>query len=87
MKEFDMIKRYFAEQIVQRKDVLLGIGDDCAIVKPDERQNLAITTDTLVAGVHFPVETAPRAIGHKVIAVSLSDLAAMGLSLIGYLLL
>ncbi len=78
MKEFDMIKRFFAEQSVKRKDVLLGIGDDCAIVKPDERYNLAITTDTLVAGVHFPHNTEARAIGHKVIAVSLSDLAAMG---------
>lgn len=78
MKEFDMIKGFFADQIIQRKDVLLGIGDDCAIVKPEERHNLAITTDTLVAGVHFPLETTPRAIGHKVVAVSLSDLAAMG---------
>jgi thiamine-monophosphate kinase len=78
MKEFDMIKRFFAEQSIQRKDVLLGIGDDCAIVKPDERYNLAITTDTLVAGVHFPHNTEARAIGHKAIAVNLSDLAAMG---------
>lgn len=78
MKEFDMIKRYFADQAVQRKDVLLGIGDDCAIVKPDDRQNIAITTDTLVAGVHFPHETEARAIGHKVVAVSLSDLASVG---------
>lgn len=78
MKEFDMIKRYFADQIIQRKDVLLGIGDDCAIVKPDERYNLAITTDTLVEGIHFPKGTEARAIGHKVVAVSLSDLAAMG---------
>mgnify|MGYP006137452585 CR=1 FL=1 len=78
MKEFDMIKDYFAEQVVQRKDVLLGIGDDCAIVRPDERYNIAVTTDTLVSGVHFPENTEARAIGHKSIAVSLSDLAAMG---------
>lgn len=78
MKEFELIKRYFSEQMIKRKDVVLGIGDDCAIVSPSERQNIAITTDTLVAGVHFPHETSARAIGHKSIAVNLSDLAAMG---------
>jgi thiamine-monophosphate kinase len=78
MKEFDLIKRFFAEQGIKRKDVLLGIGDDCALLQPIERQNLAVTTDTLVAGVHFPLGTSARAIGHKAIAVNLSDLAAMG---------
>lgn len=78
MKEFDVIKRYFTEQITLRKDVLLGIGDDCAIVKSHESQNIAVTTDTLVCGVHFPESTSAKAIGHKSIAVSLSDLAAMG---------
>ncbi|MGB1261971.1 MAG: thiamine-phosphate kinase [Cognaticolwellia sp.] len=78
MKEFELIKRFFTEQAIKRKDVLLGIGDDCAIVSPSERHNIAITTDTLVAGVHFPHETSARAIGHKSIAVNLSDLAAMG---------
>jgi thiamine-monophosphate kinase len=78
MKEFELIKRFFTEQVIKRKDVVLGIGDDCAIVSPSERQNIAITTDTLVAGVHFPHETSARAIGHKSIAVNLSDLAAMG---------
>jgi len=78
MKEFELIKRYFTEQIVKRKDVLLGIGDDCAILRPPENYNIAVTTDTLVAGVHFPQDTSPRAIGHKALAVNLSDLAAMG---------
>jgi thiamine-monophosphate kinase len=78
MKEFELIKRFFTEQVIKRKDVVLGIGDDCAIVSPSERQNIAITTDTLVAGVHFQPETSARAIGHKSIAVNLSDLAAMG---------
>ncbi|WDE03927.1 thiamine-phosphate kinase [Thalassomonas viridans] len=78
MKEFELIKHFFAEQIVKRKDVILGIGDDCALIQAAERQHVAVTTDTLVAGVHFPVETEPRAIGHKAIAVNLSDLAAMG---------
>jgi thiamine-monophosphate kinase len=78
MKEFELIKRFFTEQVIKRKDVLLGIGDDCALISPSDRQNIAITTDTLVAGVHFPHETSAKAIGHKSIAVNLSDLAAMG---------
>ena len=78
MKEFNLIKRFFTEQVTNRKDVVLSIGDDCAIIAPTERQHIAITTDTLVSGVHFPVDTPARAIGHKAIAVNLSDLAAMG---------
>ncbi len=78
MKEFELIRQCFAKQVGSRKDVLVGIGDDCAVVQPTEHQNIAITTDTLVAGVHFPHDTSPRAIGHKSVAVSLSDLAAMG---------
>ena len=78
MKEFDLIKHYFSKQLVKRKDVVLGIGDDCALLAPAERQHIAVTTDTLVAGVHFPESTEPRAIGHKAVAVNLSDLAAMG---------
>ncbi len=78
MKEFELIRHYFTEQVVKRKDVHLGIGDDCALVTPPERQHIAVTTDTLVAGVHFPLNTSARAIGHKSIAVNLSDLAAMG---------
>lgn len=78
MKEFDLIKKYFTEQVIKRKDVMLGIGDDCAIVNSIKEQQIAVTTDTLVAGVHFPLETSPRAIGHKSVVVNLSDLAAMG---------
>lgn len=78
MKEFELIKHFFAEQLVKRKDVILGIGDDCAVVASTENQDIVVTTDTLVAGVHFPLETTPRAIGHKAVAVNLSDIAAMG---------
>jgi thiamine-monophosphate kinase len=78
MKEFELIKHFFSEQAVKRKDVLLGIGDDCAVVASTEKQNIVVTTDTLVAGIHFPVETSPKAIGHKAVAVNLSDIAAMG---------
>ncbi|SES68470.1 thiamine-phosphate kinase [Thalassotalea agarivorans] len=78
MKEFDLIKTYFAKQLVKRKDVALGVGDDCAILSAPENKQIAITTDTLVAGTHFPEDTPARAIGHKAVAVSLSDLASMG---------
>lgn len=78
MKEFELIKHFFTKQSVNRKDVELGIGDDCAVLAPVENQNIVVTTDTLVAGVHFPLDTTPRAIGHKAVAVNLSDIAAMG---------
>ena len=78
MKEFELIKHFFTKQIVKRKDVELGIGDDCAVLSPIENQNIVVTTDTLVAGVHFPLNTSPKAIGHKAVAVNLSDIAAMG---------
>ncbi|TYK65638.1 thiamine-phosphate kinase [Colwellia echini] len=78
MKEFELIKQFFSKQLVKRKDVVLGIGDDCAVLAPIENQNVVVTTDTLVAGVHFPLDTSPKAIGHKAVAVNLSDIAAMG---------
>ena len=78
MKEFELIKHFFTEQSVKRKDVLLGIGDDCAVVSITANQDIVVTTDTLVAGVHFPLTTLPKAIGHKAVAVNLSDIAAMG---------
>ena len=78
MKEFELIKHFFTKQAVKRKDVELGIGDDCAVLAPIENQNIVVTTDTLVAGVHFPHQTDAKAIGHKAVAVNLSDIAAMG---------
>lgn len=78
MKEFEIIERLFKNSRYQRKDVMLGIGDDCAITRVPEGQHLVTTTDTLISGVHFPVDTPPEAIAHKALAVNLSDLAAMG---------
>lgn len=78
MHEFDLIKHYFATQCEHRRDVVHGIGDDAAIVSVPRDSELAITTDTLVAGVHFPEATQPYDIGYKSLAVNLSDLAAMG---------
>jgi thiamine-monophosphate kinase len=76
--EFDLIEYLRRHNPVQRPDVVQGIGDDCARVQVPSGFELAVTTDTLVAGVHFPVDTPPHAIGYKSLAVNLSDLAAMG---------
>src|SRR5690349_3957207 len=76
MNEFEIIKKYFASRDKHRSDVLHGIGDDCAIVHIPENHELAITTDTLVSNVHFPEYTSAYDIGHKCLAVNLSDLAA-----------
>ncbi|WNC69544.1 thiamine-phosphate kinase [Thalassotalea nanhaiensis] len=78
MKEFELIKEFFTAQPVSRKDVAMGIGDDCALIRANDNKLIAVTTDTLVAGVHFPLDTPARAIGHKAVAVNLSDIAAMG---------
>lgn len=78
MTEFELIARYFARQPIRRADVALGIGDDCALLRPPPGLELAITTDLLVAGVHFQSDADPAALGHKALAVNLSDLAAMG---------
>lgn len=78
MNEFALIQRYFWEKSRYSSDVYLGIGDDAALVIPPPDQQLAISVDTLIEGVHFPVDTSPQAIGFKALAVNLSDLAAMG---------
>lgn len=78
LSEFELIARYFDRQTVQRPDVLLGIGDDCALVRAPTDCDLALTVDTLLEGIHFLAGTAPGDVGHKALAVSLSDLAAMG---------
>ncbi|WP_240126976.1 thiamine-phosphate kinase [Thermomonas alba] len=76
-REFDLIAR-IRRRAATRGDVLLGIGDDCALLAPPPGMQLAVTMDTLNAGVHFPDDTAPADIGWKALAVNLSDLAAMG---------
>jgi thiamine-monophosphate kinase len=76
--EFDIIRRYFTRQPVSREEVLVGIGDDAAVLRPPPDRELLLCIDTLVAGVHFPKATPAAAIGHKALAVNLSDLAAMG---------
>ena len=76
--EFSIINRYFTNNRVERQDVSLGIGDDCAVLNIPDGFQLASTTDTLVSGIHFPEDTDPLSVGHKSLAVNLSDLAAMG---------
>lgn len=78
MDEFELIRCYFAPLSPARPDVVLGIGDDAALLAPAAGNQLAVTSDTLIAGRHFPVDTAPFDIGWKALAVNLSDLAAMG---------
>jgi thiamine-monophosphate kinase len=76
--EFDLIEIIRARTAQPRGDVVLGIGDDAALLKPPPGQQLVACTDTLVAGVHFPQGAAAQDIGWKSLAVNLSDLAAMG---------
>lgn len=78
MREHDIVELLKANCGASRDDVTVGIGDDAAVVQPAAGEELVLCTDTLVAGVHFPVATDPAAIGHKALAVNLSDLAAMG---------
>lgn len=75
--EFDLINDWFNWSEVH-SSIIKGIGDDAAIVSVPCDKQLVVTSDTLISGVHFPPETKPHAIGHKALAVNLSDLAAMG---------
>jgi thiamine-monophosphate kinase len=76
--EFDLIARYFTWPPETRTGVVLGVGDDCALLAPTAGQQLAVSTDTLVEGRHFLSTVPPERLGHKALAVNLSDLAACG---------
>lgn len=78
LNEFDLIQHFFNQEPSNRKDIILGIGDDAALLQMPLSQQLVVTTDTLVSGRHFSENTSPADIGYKALAVSLSDLAAMG---------
>lgn len=77
MGEFELIEKYFKVPH-GRKDVVMGPGDDCALLSLPAASQLAVSTDTLVSGVHFLADMDPNALGYKALAVNLSDLAAMG---------
>lgn len=78
LSEFDLIKRYFKRERTGRRDVALGIGDDCALLAPTPGRQIAISSDMLVEDRHFFAGADPFMLGHKALAVNLSDLAAMG---------
>jgi thiamine-monophosphate kinase len=81
--EFEVISRFFVrrgERAPAQEGVLLGIGDDAALLRVPEGADLVAAVDTIVAGRHFPLETDARSIGHRALAVNLSDIAAMGAS-------
>jgi thiamine-monophosphate kinase len=78
VNEFELIRRFFAVQPVSRREVALGIGDDAALLEPPSGMQAVLTTDLLVAGVDFLPGADPVSVGHKALAVNLSDLAAMG---------
>ena len=79
LDEFSLIRRYFSERAQSRlkSDVIVGIGDDAAVLQPPPQAELVSTIDTLVAGRHFPDQTAASDIAYKSLAVNVSDLAAM----------
>jgi thiamine-monophosphate kinase len=78
LSEFDLIRTHFRGVGPLRPDVALGVGDDCALLRVPSGLELAVSIDTLVCGVHFLPDCEPEALGHKCLAVGLSDLAAMG---------
>lgn len=82
--EFDLIQRYFSRPV---RRAVLGVGDDCALLAPAPGQQLALSGDLLVEGRHFLSTVPPQALGHKALAVNLSDLAACGAAPIAYMLM
>ena len=89
--EFDLIERFFktaANSLRTNADqaITLGIGDDCALIKPRADEEVSITSDMLVEGRHFFAGANPELLGRKALAVNLSDLAAMGARPIGFTL-
>ncbi len=78
LSEFSLIDTFFKTSASPNPETQLGIGDDCALLSIPNGYKLAITTDTMVEGVHFFADANPAQLGHKLLAVNLSDLAAMG---------
>ena len=77
LSEFEIIRRYFTRTA---PGAILGIGDDAALIRPSAGSELVVSTDMLVSGTHFFPGVDPRKLGHKSLAVNLSDMAAMGAS-------
>lgn len=86
MGEFELIARHFTRPSPADSAVVLGVGDDGALLQPTPGHQLVISTDMLVEGRHFFAGADPEALGHKALAVNLSDLAAMGARPLGFTL-
>lgn len=86
LSEFDLIKQYFRRARPAGPHTVLGIGDDCALLAPSPGKLLAVSSDMLVEGRHFFAGADPFQLGHKSLAVNLSDLAAMGAAPLGFTL-
>ncbi|MDQ2988888.1 MAG: thiamine-phosphate kinase, partial [Pseudomonadota bacterium] len=86
LSEFSLISRYFDRPPRAGSRAELGIGDDCALLRPAAGMQMAISSDMLVEGRHFFAGADPRLLGHKCLAVNLSDLAAMGAEPVGFTL-
>jgi len=86
LSEFELIARYFSRPPAPDSRTALGVGDDCALMTPAPGMQLAISSDMLVAGRHFFPDADPVMLGHKCLAVNLSDLAAMGAQPIAFTL-
>ncbi len=86
LSEFDLIARFFTRAPRSGGPVALGVGDDCALLSVPPGETLAVSTDMLVEGRHFFAGADPEALGHKALAVNLSDLAAMGARPLGFTL-
>ncbi|WP_050466990.1 thiamine-phosphate kinase [Herbaspirillum chlorophenolicum] len=86
LSEFELIARYFSRPLAPDSRTALGVGDDCALMMPAPGMQLAISSDMLVSGRHFFPDADPLALGHKCLAVNLSDLAAMGAKPIAFTL-
>ncbi|QDD65732.1 thiamine-phosphate kinase [Herbaspirillum seropedicae] len=86
LSEFELIARYFSRPPAPDSRTALGVGDDCALMTPAPGMQLAISSDMLVCGRHFLPDADPVTLGHKCLAVNLSDLAAMGAQPIAFTL-
>ncbi len=86
MGEFELIARYFTRPLPPGGGVALGVGDDCALLAPRPGMQLAVSSDMLVEGRHFFADVYPAHLGHKALAVNLSDLAACGARPLGFML-
>ncbi|MDQ3445770.1 MAG: AIR synthase related protein, partial [Pseudomonadota bacterium] len=78
MGEFQLIERFFKRSVLPSPYIALGAGDDCALLTATSGEQWAVSIDTLIEGVHFLSNVDAAALGHKSLAVNLSDLAACG---------